>query len=67
MVAGSLGAGDRLAEQLPGLRRRADRLEIQEQARRQQDVVAERPGALDRLLSEREPHVRLAVEEMGAA
>lgn len=66
MVAGSLGAGDRLAEQLPG-RGRANGLEIQEQAGGQQEVVAERPGALDRLLAERESQIRLAGEEMRAA
>ena len=61
MVAGSLGAGDRLGEQLPGPRR-VDGQEIEEQAHGQQDVVAEPPGALDRLLPEWAPCVRLAGE-----
>ena len=66
MVAGSFGAGDRFGEQLPGPGR-VDGQEIQEQAPGQQDVVAEPAGALDSLLPERAPYVRLAGPEICVA
>jgi hypothetical protein len=66
MVAGSFGARNRLGVkgQGPG---RVDGQEIPAQAHGQQDVVAEPPGALDGLLPERTPCLRLAGEEMRAA
>jgi hypothetical protein len=66
IVAGSLGAGDRLGVQRPGPGR-VDSQEIPEQALGQLHVVAEPPGKLDRLLPERAPCLRLAGEEMRAA
>ena len=61
MVAGSFGTGDRLASSCRGPARVGGQ-EIHVQALGQQDVVAKPPGALDSLLPERAPCLRLAGE-----
>ena len=69
LVAGSPGAGDGLGEQLP-VASRVDEVaaqQVRHQALAQQDIVAELPGALDRLLPEGTSCLRLAGDEISIA
>ena len=68
-VAGSFGTGDGLGEQLSGASRvnEVARQQARHEAPAQHDIIAELPGALDRLLAEGKSSLRLADEVVNDA